>query len=344
MYCRLNYFVATMLLVSLLASLVFITSVMAQGNALSVPVLKIEAFSPFDGFGFIHVSEQPNEVFDIIEDSPADLAGMQVGDRILMVNGTAVDGLSVLELTALVFDAGPEVLFTVQRVGVQDQFTISLTRARIVPNAFTLNWEAITDAVRYEAWQWENVGGWQRIDDGNLTDSGIWVRDLDRGVAYYFTVRAVNSKGQVSEWAEYVSATIADQPQPLPSPTPQSGSTPHPTLTATPTSTAATTPTPTATATPTPSGTESEYCVLVGYSADDLPSPIINASLIQNDTLLAYRDTFNESLDTLKIVGVIYYSDGTVGIGYLDDQNDRLVHEWFKGCDFTGHSGWRQVE
>ena len=74
------------------------------------------------------------------------------------------------------------------------------------------------------------------------------------------------------------------------------------------------------------------------------PSVHRRVPLIQNKTLLAYRNTYGENLNDLEIVGVIYRSDGSVRIGYLGDRNDRMVYEFFSGCEFTHHSGWFQIE
>ena len=207
---------------------------------------------------------------------------------------------------------------------------------RVVSNALNLSWDEIAGAVRYEIWLWESVDGWERLDDGSWSDAEMRVWDLQRGVAYYFAVRSVNAAGVFSAWSEYVSATIAAQPAPQPTTKPTATATLEPVATREPTTT------PTVTATPTAGSIT--FCVLVEYSAADAAFPTIHVPLIQNETLLAYRNTYGENLNNLEIVGVIYRSDGSVGIGYLDDRNDRMVYEFFTGCTFTHHSGWCDVE
>ena len=339
----------SVVLVGLLAVLVFASSVTAQGNAPAVPVVTVTGDEPFDGFGFaISIGDENVVVISVYEGTPADLAGIQVGDVLLSIGGNSLSGLSVEGVFGVLRDAVSSAEFAIQRDG--SALSISITRGRVVPNVLNLSWDEIAGAVRYEIWLWESVDGWERLDDGSWTDPSMRVWDLQRGVAYYFAVRSVNAAGVFSAWSEYVSATIAAQPTPQPTATPTATATLEPGATRQPTATptATATPAPTGTATPTPTATATAgpitFCVLVEYSAADAEFPTIHVPLIQNETLLAYRNAYGENLNDLEIVGVIYRSDGSVGIGYLDDRNDRMVYEFFSGCEFTHHSGWFDVE
>ncbi len=96
-----------------------------------------------------------------------------------------------------------------------------------------LSWGVVADAARYDLLTWWNAGtGWQKLDDGNLTDTTYSHTGLAAGTTYFYTVRAVNAAGEASTWSEYASATVT------------AGQTPTPTVTATPAATTASTPTP----------------------------------------------------------------------------------------------------
>ena len=98
-----------------------------------------------------------------------------------------------------------------------------------------LSWSVVADAARYELLTWWNADtGWQKLDDGNLTDTTYSHTGLTAGTRYFYTVRAVNAAGETGPWSEYASATAA------------AGQTPTPTVTSTVVPMISTTPTPTA--------------------------------------------------------------------------------------------------
>ncbi len=71
-----------------------------------------------------------------------------------------------------------------------------------------LNWTQPEGAVRYELWAWTSADGWQQLDDGALSAASYRHSGLAEGVTYYYSVRAVNAEGEMSEWSEQVSATV----------------------------------------------------------------------------------------------------------------------------------------
>ncbi len=97
-----------------------------------------------------------------------------------------------------------------------------------------LSWEAAAGAVRYElATWWDAEVGWQIFGGEDLTGTTYTHTDVAAGTTYYYSVRAVNAAGEVSDWLlEDPSATALAV-------TEAETSEPAPTLTPTPTPTAA---------------------------------------------------------------------------------------------------------
>jgi len=143
--------------------------------------------------------------------------------------------------------------------------------------AVELSWTAVTGAVRYELWAWQNsVTGWQRLDDGSLTSISYTHGGLTAGTTYWYAVRAVDAGGTASAWSEYANATVSD------------GSALTPT--ATPTATPTTTPTPAVTATPTitpsPTAATTEREALVAlYNATNGPRWYDNTNWLSDKPL-----------------------------------------------------------
>ena len=71
-----------------------------------------------------------------------------------------------------------------------------------------LNWTQPESAVRYELWAWTSADGWQQIDDGLLSAASYRHAGLAEGVTYFYSIRAVNAEGEMSEWSEQVSETV----------------------------------------------------------------------------------------------------------------------------------------
>ena len=261
----------------------------------------------------------------------------------------------VVLLTAL--SVGPG-----QAVAQESALTKPVVLLKVTGTSIELSWESVEGAARYDVWQWDQGNGWKHLDDGNLTDTTFTQADLTVGVTYFYAVRAV-AEGTTSDYSEYVSATIeagaspTSTSTPIPTQAADSGPTPYPTYTPYPTATPYPTYTPyptftpvpvAATAMPAPTVDPSESCVLIKYADGDERWPSITAPLVQNETVVAYRNKYGENLEDLDIVQVDYFADGRVAVWYLGDGDryniKRLVGEYFRGCQFIGHTDWGEVE
>ena len=322
-------------LVFLLAVLPFTTNPATAQSTLAKPILTATLRSPYVGAGF--TIQQENGQFKVIRvypGSPADTAGFLSNDVFVTIGGVSLEGKTEEQFGSLIpQEAGTVVSFEVRRPNVQNLVSISVAIGNVVPDEAGISWAEIEGAAHYELWEWEEEQGWMRLsidDEENLigTDYFFWGRKP--GGTYYYTVRAVNATGH-SEWSDYSDVTYSVV---------QAAATPTPIPTST--SAATTTAEPTVTATATPASIEN--CTLVEYSLDDLLYPTISIPLIQNETFLAYRTKYGENIDRLEIVEVLWYADGAVGILYFEPLKVRMVFEWFRGCEFVGHSGWFDLD
>lgn len=92
-----------------------------------------------EGFGGVGITISPTEtegvdVLAVLPDTPAALAGVEVGDRILSVDGTPVLGLGVREVVSLLRGPiGSQVALTVRRgAGAGREVSLMVTRAYII--------------------------------------------------------------------------------------------------------------------------------------------------------------------------------------------------------------------
>ena len=77
-------------------------------------------------------------------------------------------------------------------------------------NAVELSWTQVSGAARYELWAWyDDATGWQRLDDGTLTETSYTHGELPPGRTYHYAVGAVDANGTLGEWSEYATATVA---------------------------------------------------------------------------------------------------------------------------------------
>ena len=117
-----------------------------------------------------------------------------------------------------------------------------------------LRWNAVSGAVRYAVYAWGGEDpGWQRLDDGSVTDTAYTHSNPTLGRTYWYSVCPVDGNGVRGDCAgpPFPSATVSAADTPTPTPT----ATPPPGATATATPTATVTATPTITPTPPPGAT-----------------------------------------------------------------------------------------
>lgn len=93
-------------------------------NLSALPVAQVNASLLERGIGLIGYFPEPLPVIGAVEPGPAARAGMQAGDRLLAVNGQAVNSWD--ELVALVSkNAGNKLRITIDRAGVRDDFEVT---------------------------------------------------------------------------------------------------------------------------------------------------------------------------------------------------------------------------
>ena len=129
---------------------------------------------------------------------------------------------------------------------ISDSLAAPVLTAALDGNAVSLSWIAVSGAVRYQLWAWDDVNLWQLLDD-DLQATTFRHSSIVPGTTYYYSARAQNSAGNSSAWSDYASIQVPQNVVPEDTPTPTI--TPTPTVTATPDPNA--TATPTATPTPT---------------------------------------------------------------------------------------------
>lgn len=320
---------------------------LAQSSGFTKPVLRAVLHEPYVGVGFaISLDGENWNVTSVYARSPAEAAGISVGDIIESANGNVLTGKPIEEVTPLISGpAGTVVVLMIRRTGIAEAITVSTTLRTVEPDQIDLEWEEVQGAVHYEMWQWTSGTGWTPFDvDGEtkLTETSYYLWGLEAGVAYYFTVRAVDAEGQVSEWSEYASATWTPTESEV---VPTATATVTATSTPEPTGTAALTATPTpvpSQPTPSPTPTESvQQCPIVrsiGYGQ------YFSTAQLQPASLAAFATRFGEAPDDPHVYWANYLPGffggaGGVEIGYLESlSNDGFVMIWerWRGCEYMG--------
>ncbi|MCZ0939682.1 MAG: leucine-rich repeat domain-containing protein [Caldilineaceae bacterium] len=158
----------------------------------------------------------------------------------LSAKTAAVKARSILFPSALLFVLIPILFYTeITRAQSETGQTLNapvLTVTAAGENTVELSWNTVSGAARYELWAWTRAGGWERLDEGDLTGTSYVHIGLTAGTTYYYTVRTVDASGAPSAWSEYARATMPEARLATATPTstqpPSSGPTPTPTATA----------------------------------------------------------------------------------------------------------------
>ena len=170
----------------------------------------------------------------------------------LSAKTAAVKSRSILFPAALLFVLIPLFFYTdITRAQSETGPALNppvLTATAAGANTVELSWNAVSGAARFELWAWTRAGGWEQLDEGDLTGTSYTHNGLTEGTTYHYAVRAVDANGAASAWSEYASATASDTRPPTSTPTPTAAASGTPTPTSTQTPTSGPTPTPTATA------------------------------------------------------------------------------------------------
>lgn len=235
-----------------------------------------------------------------------------------------------------------------------------------------MNWEEVPAATHYRILEWDQSADGIQTAADNIVDTTYLLEDRIVGHEYHVNVVTVGDGWEL--WSNWVVVTVQSEPVPTDTPaatdTPESEeeeptSTPEPTATSPPeaeptavqpepTATAAATNTPESTATPGPTATLTPaptptidptlYCTLIDYAAGDERWPSIHVPLLQNDTVVAYRNKYGQNIEDLDIFSVDHYLDGRTAIWYVGRSDTwnirRIVAEFYRGCQYLGHTDW----
>lgn len=107
----------------------FMTSVQGEFGGIGVRITE-------DADGFL-------VVVDVLPGMPAEAAGLQVGDRIVSVNGESIAGEGLEAANRIRGEVGTTVTIGIRREGVEEEFSVELTRALI--KSSTVEWQFVGD-------------------------------------------------------------------------------------------------------------------------------------------------------------------------------------------------------
>ena len=97
-------------------------------------ILEEDASGEFEGIGaFVDLDESGKLVIvDVFEDSPAEEASLEAGDRVIAVDGESIVGDPLYEAIGKIRGpADSEIVLTVEREGTPEPFSVTVIRARI---------------------------------------------------------------------------------------------------------------------------------------------------------------------------------------------------------------------
>ena len=133
--------------------------------------------------------------------------------------------LRILLLTAVLAVLTPLSIHRDSVISAQTESSADLDAPAFVmvsasPTAVELGWTKVSGADRYElrVW-WEGADGWQRIDDGDLTDTSFLHESVTAGRKYHYIVAAVDSDGERGAWSEQLYVIVPESSETLAAPT-----------------------------------------------------------------------------------------------------------------------------
>ena len=199
-------------------------------NAEDFADMQVQTKGEFGGLG-IEVTQEDGyiKVVSPIDGTPADKAGMQTGDLIIQVDGTAVLGLTMDQAVDMMRGPiGSEVVITVVREGVADPFDVSIVRETIKVAAVKGRLEGDTVVLRITSFTDQTYSGLQAelkkaLDEAGGLDGingfvldlrnnpgGLLTQAIDVSDAFLNEGEIVSTRGRGPQDSERYNAVAGD--------------------------------------------------------------------------------------------------------------------------------------